>query len=73
MYEYFFSTRMSPFFRICNAEAVNISICNAGMNDVRLLRFHFVAIRDCRRLLVFGSSLWDFGGTRGIPVGVAAM
>ena len=24
------------FFRICNAEAVSISICDAGMNDMRL-------------------------------------
>ena len=26
----------SPFFRICNAEGVNISICNAENNDMRL-------------------------------------
>jgi len=45
-----------PFFRICNLEAVNMSICNAGMNDVRQPCFHSFASRDCRRLLVFGSS-----------------
>ena len=28
--------RVVPFFRLCNAEVVNISICNAGNNDMRL-------------------------------------
>ena len=29
------SAEKTQFFRICNAEAVSISICNAGMNDMR--------------------------------------
>jgi len=27
---------LPQFFRICNSEAVNISICNAELNDLRL-------------------------------------
>ena len=45
---------------------VFLRIIDFGLGFVVFVRkacFHSVASRDCRRLLEFGPSLWDFGGT----------